>query len=321
MKKVFKQIIFSLIAATGLCTVQAQTDAPKGDTGRISLTAYIDPQVEKITQGSSSILSNKLNQVINANGLGTAGMSRFIITANVNVISKDILATAPPGIVYTLDVTLYIGDGVEGNKFSSHNMTLKGVGINENKAMIEAFKSIRANDAALQSFVTNGKNQIIAFYNSRCEQIMKEARLLEAQNRFEEAIWKLTAVPDASTDCYNKAIDAIVPIYRKYIDRDCKIKLQEATAIWNANQNVDAANTVGEILIGIDPMAACYNEVRAFSNRVAKRVLELDNREWKYKVDATLGLKQDMIKAYRDVGVAYGNGQPQTMTYNVFGWW
>lgn len=322
MKQVFKHIVLCALAITGFGNeALAQNSGPKSDAGRISLTAYIDPQVEKITEGSTSILSNKLNQIINANGLGSAGMSRFIITANVNVLSKDVVATAPPSIAYTLDVTLYIGDGMEGNKFASHSLTLKGVGMNENKAMIEAFKSIKPADKNIQAFITNGKNQVVNFYNTRCDQIMKEAKLLEAQNKFEEAIWKLTSVPDASLDCYNKAIEAIVPIYRKFIDRECKIRLQEATAIWNANQNVEAANAAGEILQGIDPTAACYKEVQAFSDKIAKRVLELDGREWKYMVDSTVGLKRDMIQAYRDVGVAYGNGQPKTMTYNVFGWW
>ena len=321
MEKSINKITFSILALFGIFTSYAQVSSVKNDTGRVGITAYIDSELENMTPGSSSILSNKLNQIVNANGLGASSMSRFIITANVNILSKDIVATAPPSIAYTLDVTLYIGDGFDGNKFTSHILTLKGVGINENKALIEAFKSIKPNDVAVQTFVTTGKKQIIEYYNTRCEQILKEAKLLEAQNKFEEAIWKLTAVPDSSPECYNKAIDAIAPIYRKYIDRDCKLKLQEATAIWNASQNTDAANSVGEILTSIDPAAPCYKDAKTLSDKVAKRVLELDNREWKYKVDSEIGIKRDLIKAYRDVGVAYGNGQPKSVVYNVRGWW
>lgn len=293
----------------------------KDDNSKISLTTYISPQTEEITNASTTILINKLNQVADANGLGGGQNSRFIITANVSVLSKDVVPTAPPSIAYTFDVTLYIGDGIEGNKFASHTMTLKGVGQNENKSMIEAFKSIKSNDPALQKFVTTGKNKIVDYYNSKCGQIMKEVKLLEAQNRFEEAIYKLTAIPDASPECYNKALAAIGPIYKKYVDRDCKIKLQSANAIWNANQSIEAANEVGQIITQIDPQSACYSEVKVFSNKVAKRVLELDKREWNYKVDSEIGLQRDAIKAYRDVGVAYGKGQPNSVVYNVNGWW
>lgn len=318
MKKFINKISITALTLVFTITAFAQEN---GGSDRISLTSYIAPEVAKYSAGASTILTNKLNQVVNANGLGGNGSSRFIITANVIELSKDVIASAPPSIVYTLDVTLYIGDGMDGKKYASHTLTLKGVGQNENKAMIDAIKSIKPNDPAIQAFVTVGKTQIVEYYNARCEQILKEAKLLEAQNRFEEAIFVLTAVPDASLACYNKAIDAIVPIYNKYIDRDCKIKLQEATAIWNANQSVEAANEVGQILMQIDPQAACYADVRTFSNKIANRVLQLQDREWNFKVDSEIGLKRDVIKAYRDVGVAYGKGQPKTVVYNTRGWW
>lgn len=287
---------------------------------RVTLTPYIDSSVAEITTGASSILKNKLNQIVNQNGVDGNGDPRFIITANVVVLSKDIIASAPPSIVYTLDVNLYIGDGFDGNKFSTYSTTVKGVGQNENKAMMDALKSIAPNNPELQNFVTAGKKKVVAYYTERCDLILKQAKTLEAQNRFEEAIYKLSSIPESSSTCYDKALDAIVPIYRKYVDRDCKIKLQNAMAIWNAKQDLDAADEVGMIISEIDPQSTCFSEVKAFSNKVAKRVLELDNREWKYKVDSEIGLKRDLIKAYRDVGVAYGNGQPNSIVYNVRGW-
>ena len=321
MKKKYYILIINVFILLGWSiTTFAQTTIAQSNN-QVSLTTYIAPDIEATTKGATSTLSNKLNQIVNINGIGTSGLSRFIITTNVIVLSKDIIASAPPMIALTLDVTLYIGDGYDGNKFASHTMTIKGVDINEEKAFIDAIKNIKPNDVTLQSFVTTGKMKIIDFYNARCGQILKEAKLLESQNKFDEAIFKLTSIPDSNPECYNKAIEAIAPMYIKWINRDCKIKLQEASAIWNANQNVDAANAVGEILASIDPSAACFNDVRSFSNRVAKRVLELDDREWKYKIDSEITLKRDIIQAYRDVGVAYGNGQPKTIIYNTKGWW
>lgn len=314
MKKIFCKLMLGALLTGSLVNAQ-------GDASRITLTPYIAPEVEEVTQASTSLLTNKLNQVLNENGLAGNGMSRFIITANVTVLSKDVLPTAPPSIAYTFDVTLYIGDGIDGNKFTSHNMTLKGVGMNETKAMMEAIKQIRPKDEGLQSFVTQGKSKIVQFYNQRCDLIIKEAKLLESQNRFEEAIFKLTSIPEASLDCYNKALDLLGPLYAKYIDRDCKQKLQDATVIWNANQTVEAANEIAGILSSIDPQASCQKEVKAFSDKVAKRVLQLTDREWNFKVDSEIGLKRDLIKAYRDVGVAYGKGQPNSVVYNVRGWW
>ena len=56
------------------------------------------------------------------------------------------------------------------------------------------------------------------------------------------------------------------------------------------------------------------------SAKIQKRVIEIDKREWNY-VMKEQQQTSEMIKAYRDVGVAYGNGQPKSVTYNVNGWW
>lgn len=35
-----------------------------------------------------------------------------------------------------------------------------------------------------------------------------------------------------------------------------------------------------------------------------------------------IDIAKEKIKAYRDIGVAYGNNQPKTITtYNIRGWW
>jgi hypothetical protein len=60
--------------------------------------------------------------------------------------------------------------------------------------------------------------------------------------------------------------------------------------------------------------------VKTLASKIAKRVLAIDGREWKY-ILKDQSQTSEMIQAYRAVGVAYGNGQPETITYNVRGWW
>lgn len=110
------------------------------------------------------------------------------------------------------------------------------------------------------------------------------------------------------------------PIYQKYIDKDCEMKLQEAQGIWNARQDMIAAEDAGAILATIDPAAACFGEVKALSKKIETKVAEIDDREWKYTLKDQ-AQKSEMIQAYRDVGVAYGNGQPETVHYNIKTWW
>jgi hypothetical protein len=299
--------------------LQAQTTGKMDDKGRLALAAWVPDQIEGMPTAAKKNLENKLSQIITANGLsGDAMNSRFIITANVTVLTKDLTESAPPMQAYTLNITFYIGDGFEGKSFSSYSTTVKGVGENETKAYNAALKSIKTNDPAYQSFIEKGKTKIIEYYNAQCDVIIKEAKVMAGMNKFDEAIWKLTSVPDVCTECWNKCMAAVAPIFQQKIDFECKTKLTEANNLWNAGQSYDAAQQAGAILATIDPKASCFNEAKALSDKIGKRILEVDKREWNFKYDKEIGLERDMIKAYRDVGVAYGNGQPQNVTYKSF---
>jgi len=298
---------------------KAQTTGKMDDKGRLALAAWVPDQIEGMPTAAKKNLENKLSQIITANGIsGDAMNSRFIISANVTVMTKDITETAPPMQAYTLNVTFYIGDGFEGKSFSSYATTIKGVGDNETKAYNAALKNIKTNDPAYQSFIDKGKAKIIEYYNAQCDVIIKQAKVLAGMNKFDEAIWSLTSVPDVCTECWNKCMAAVAPIFQQKIDFECKTKLTEASNLWNAGQSWDAAQQAGAILATIDPKASCFNEAKALSDKIGKRILEVDKREWNFKYDKEIGLERDIIKAYRDVGVAYGNGQPQNVTYKSF---
>lgn len=311
--------IFALMVIGGHSYAQ-NTAGTLNDAGRLGLTPYVSPAVEGIPEGAKSMLKTKLSSIATSNGLSGGSSPRFIITANINVLTKDITPTAPPMTAVTLEVTLCIGDGIDGTKFASNSITVKGVGTNENKAYIEAVKQIKPADPTIQAFVDKGKTKIMEYYNSKCDFIIKEAQTLAGQNQQDEAIYRLTSVPDVCKACYDKCMAAVAPIYKQKIDRECKLKLAEATNTWNASQDAAAASSAGEILSSIEPSAACFPEAKALAAKIQKRVMDIDKREWAYTMKEQQQASE-MIKAYRDVGVAYGNGQPQNVTYNTVGWW
>ena len=306
--------------------VFAQNNLGKSDdTARIVLSAYIPGQIEGLTPIVQNNLTNKLSQIASANGMGGSANSRFIITANVSVLTKDITPTAPPMHAYTIEVTLFIGDGIEGTLFSSQSITLKGVGTNESKAYIAALNGLKVKDPIYQTFIEKVKNKIVEYYNSKCDFILKEAEMLTSKNDFDAAIAKLTSIPEVCKDCYDKAMTAVAPIYKKQIDRECKIRLMEATTTWNAAQDLSSADSAGAVLSQIEPGASCYKEALVLSSKIAQRVKELDQREWKFQMKQqqdNVDIQKATIKAARDIGVAYGNGPKATVVrYNIRGWW
>lgn len=321
-----KKIYFFILTLSVLTLFSQNKLASSDDAARISLTAYVPEQIEGLTAAAQSNLVNKLNQIASKNGMGGGSTnSRFIITANVVVQSKDITPTAPVMQVYGLEITLYIGDGVDGTLFSNTSVSLKGVGETETKAYFNALKNLKVDDPKYQTFIEKGKNKIIEYYNSKCDFILKEAEMLASQNQFDAAISKLVTIPEVCKDCYNKAMDAVAPIYQKQIDRQCKISLNDATNSWNTNQNSTGADQAASYLSNIDPNASCYKEAQALSDKIAKRMKEIDQREWNLKLKEqqdNVDITKARIKAARDIGVAYGNNQPKTITtYNIRGWW
>jgi hypothetical protein len=315
-----KHLIYSIMLLISTFILSNTSHAQSDNTGLISLATYLDPEIEELTKGATSVLKNKLSQIVTDNGMSN-GFSRFLITANVVVLDKDVQVTAVPiNYSYTIDVSLYIGDGVEGNKFCSHTITLKGVGDNQTKALINAFKNINVKDKAIQAFVSKGKSQIVNYFSSRCDVLIRQAKILENQNHFDEAIYSLVSIPEASA-CYDKALTAAEEVYNKKLDRECGMKLSEAKNYWNSHSDLAGADVVARILSGIDPRSSCYSEVTEFANTVGKRVLELDGRAWKFITDRAIDLERDRIKAMRDIGVAWGNGQPNSVAYNIKGWW
>ncbi len=286
----------------------------------ITLGAYVPEQSENIPKHAHNMLKNKLGRIITQNGISdNVYNSRFIITPNITVLSKNITGTAPTMIVLNLDLTLYIGDGVAGNLFSSESIPLKGVGTNENKAYMSALKRVNPNNQDIKRFISKGKQKIIDYYNQNCGLMLKKAQSFEAQNNFEEALFTLTSVPEVS-DCFNSVKSKIRPLYIKTINRDCKVKLNEATAIWAANQDIDAANSAGLLLSSIEPTSSCFSQVRILYNKIATRVKDLGDRDWNYALKV-LEVEANTIQAARDVGMAYGKNQPESVTYNIRGWY
>ncbi|WP_044632281.1 V-type ATP synthase subunit E family protein [Neotamlana sedimentorum] len=286
----------------------------------ITLGSYIPPQIEGIPAYAKNMLANKLGRIITENGIANNSQSsRFIITPNITVLNKNITGTAPVMTALVLDLTLYIGDGVAGNLFSSTSLQLKGVGTNENKAYISAIKRINPKNKEIESFISSSKQKIIDYYNANCNSIVNRAQTLEYNNELEEALLILTSIPEVSS-CYNSVKSKIKPLYQKAIDRDCTIKFNEASAIWAANQDIDAANSAGLLLSGIEPSSACFSQVKTLYGQIEERVKDLQDRDWNYSLKE-LEVEADIVQAARDIGLAYGENQPESVSYNVRGWY
>ncbi len=284
------------------------------DYSRIALHTYV-PAIAGMPEAARNMLRTKLEQIATQNGAGGNAINpRFIITANVTVLSKDITATSPPMTALTLEVTFFVGDAQTKTKYAYASIQAKGVGTNETKAYIECLKNIRPTSPELKNMVETGKRKIIEYYNSQCDFILKKAESLASQNKYEEALFELMQVPDVCKDCYQSVMSAVGPIYKKYADKACLEKLNAAKATWAGAPNTDGAEKVAKIISGIDPEASCIPEVNNLVEEIKIKIRELEQRDWDFQMkvfDNAVELEKQRIEAARQVGIAFGNNQPE----------
>jgi hypothetical protein len=278
MKKFIAVLILTVIAVSS--NAQVKLD----DFGRIVLNTYLPDKIAIPTEAKNLLLT-KLNQITSNNGMGGSQVNpRFIITANVNVGTKDIIAGPPQMIAQNLDVTLFIGDAVTTTIFSNTTLNLKGVGTNENNAFIDALKTINPKNKEVLAFLEEGKTKIIDYYGTNCDFIIKDAQTLVKQEKYDEAIYQLSLVPDVCKDCYFKCLDTLTHIYQQKIDADCKVKFNEAKVTWTAEQTPNGAEKAGDILSTINPMANCQTDVTAFIKAIDAKLKADEKARWQFKM-------------------------------------
>lgn len=281
---------------------------------RIALSIVLPDQAESMPAGAETYLVNKLKQAAAQNGLAAEeGYSRFFITAVITPLSKDVVAGPPQQIAQNLDITLYIADGFDQKLFATTTVSARGVGTNETKSYIDAVKHINTNSKQFKEFAEAGKAKIIAYYETQCDNIIKKAQSLSKQKNYEAALYELTAIPDVCK-CYDQALEASSEIYQQYIDYLCDLNLAKARVAWAAEQNAEGAEKAGEYLAYIYPDAKCYDEAMDLYREIKAKVLD----DWKFVMKIYrdgVDLEKERIKAWRDVGVAYGNHQQPVSNY------
>jgi hypothetical protein len=299
MKKIISVLILALIAITS--NAQVKLD----DFGRIVLNTYLPNNIAIPTE-AKNLLLNKLNQITSNNGMGGSEANpRFIITANVNVGTKDIIAGPPQMIAQNIDITFFVGDALTNTIFSNVTLSLKGVGTNENKAFIDALKTISPKNKELLAFLEEGKTKIINYYSTNCDFIIKDAETLVKQEKYDEAIYQLSLVPNVCKDCYLKSLDTLTQIYQQKIDADCKAKFNEAKVTWTAAQTPNGAEKTGDILSTINPMANCLTDVTAFIKVIDAKLKADEKARWQFKMKQyadKIAMQKEQIRIAEEKG-------------------
>ena len=300
MKKIFSIFVAALMSASMLAA----------ETQYLPISVYAADNSESFPQGAKAMMENKLTQLLTRNGI--AGMDyqgQFLLTVTTTPLDKDVIPGPPMKITETMEMNLYIVDMYARKVFSTTAITVKGLGETENKCYLNAISRMPLQTPQIAQFVEEGKNKIIEYYDHEGEAIIKKAHFLCQKKEYEEALFWVSLIPQQSKH-YDAALAMGQDIYQAYVDNLCLVNLAAARQEWAAEQNKRGAEAAGAYLVNILPDAKCYGEAMELYKEIKGKVLD----DWKFEMKQYqdgVDLEKQRIDAMRQVGVAFGNHQPQ----------
>lgn len=281
---------------------------------------------EKIPEEAARQLETKLQSALTANGYADNGYTeRFVLTAKVDITQKDVTPTTPARISEKMDITLMVGDVIENKLYASCTLSSAGIGTNENKAFINAFRNIKGENPKIQQMLSEAKAKIVDYYTNHCAVIQQRVNALVAQQQYDEAIFMLCSVPNINSDCFAACQKQAAVVYQQKIDADAARLLEQARNVWTSNPDVSGANEVADIIGNINPHATNYSEVAALRSTIESKLQTDAKMEWDFKMrqyEDAQEYKRSIIDAAQAVGVAWAKNQPKTISRTIIcGWW
>lgn len=295
-----------------------------GNAQTISINAQVVD--EKLPEEAARNLETKLQSALTTNGYVDNGYTeRFVLTAKVEIAQKDVTPTTPARISEKMDIMLMVGDVVENKLYASVTLQAAGIGTNENKTFINAFRNIKGDNPKIQQMLNEAKEKIVEYYTNQCPAIIQKAQGLATTQAYDEAIFLLTSVPDVCRGCYTQCHQQAGEIYQQKIDAESTVLLEKAKAAWAVNQNAQGANEVADIISQINPKSNNYAEVVALRSTVEQKLQADAKRDWDFKMkqyEDNQQFKRSIVDAVKAIGVAWGQHQPQTVYRTVIRrWW
>lgn len=198
-------LVFVLGLALSLPSEAQNNQGKAGDASRIALAPVVDDL--NIPTNAKGMLESKMRQMCVLNGLSGEGENPlFSIKATIDVLSKELTATAPVMHSLVLTINMFVVDNSTGNVFSQTSIDVKGAGQNESKAYASAIKNLDPKKGQFKTFITQGQAKIIEFYNSQCDFVISRAQALKEQGRDGDASALLYSVPTVCKECYDQCM-------------------------------------------------------------------------------------------------------------------
>lgn len=296
------------------------------NTTAYNLSLYVLVADDKIPEEASRNLETKLQDLLVNSGLANGSyVDRFVLTAKADIVSKDILPTTPVRISQKIELTLMVGDAIENKLFTSRTVTLSGIGINESKAFVAAFSQMNSYRKEFMEMLQQSKNEITVYYTSKCPEIINRANTLFGMQKYDEAIHYLLSVPNICTDCFLQCQTLAETIYWEKTEQESASLFNQAKTEWMKHPDITGACSIAPLINRINPKSRSFTQIEKLRYEISDKLREDERKEWEFqmkKYEDDQAFKLNIVEACRAIGVAWGQGQPQSVTKTIVrSWW
>jgi hypothetical protein len=310
MKKIYCAVI---ILALSLNSFGQTTN----DVGKIALSVVMPENVDGLDISQLSKLETKVSQIVTSSGISSSGYNNnFAIYPKFAIYESSVVEGGMQNItVVTAELSLFIKQVDNNLLFSTISKTLKGSGNSKELAISNAISKISTNDPDFKTFIEAGKLKIIAYYETKCVDIIKKSDSYLQMQQYEQALALLMSVPVEVSSCYNQVHDKAIETYKAYQTQKCADLLQKAKTSLAGNDYIGALN----ILSQIDPAATCFNEAQTIAKSAEAKVKVEEKKQWDFQMkqyNDTVSLEKQRIEAIKEIAVSYYKSQPTSVNYN-----
>jgi hypothetical protein len=304
-----KQLLLLVSLLATLLTARAQ--APPAAFGKIALAVVMPDNNDLLDPAQLTRLEGKISQLITRSGLSASGYgTNFVVYPVLTVAESGVVEGGMQDItVTTAELNLYVKQLDTNLVFASLSKRLKGSGSSKALSLSNAISQIQSTDLDYQRFIDQGKQKILAYYQSTCDDILHRADAHVHMNQFDQALALLLTVPAEATGCFSKAQGKAVAIYKAYADQHCAELLLQAKGHLAANRYDEGLT----LLSSVDPTSKCFSEAKGL---MVKTESEVDVNQRKV-FNAELSLEKQRINAIRDIAKAYYASRPVSVNYHV----
>lgn len=309
MKKNLLIIVAILLAFSNVMAQSSQ------EVGKIALSVIMPENVDGLDISQLSKIETKITQIVSSTGLAASGYNNnFVIYPKFALYETNVVEGGMENItVVTCELSLFIKQVDNNILFTTISKQLKGSGKTKSIAITNAISKIPTNDNDFKVFIETGKSKIIAYYESKCGDIISKSESLVKMQDFEQALGLLMTIPE-EVNCYNKVQEKSIEAYKAYQNQKCTVQLQEAKTQIAANNYNDALNLLSQI----DPSTPCFVECQTMVENISAKIKEEEKKQWDFQMkiyNDNVALQSQRINAIKDIAVAYYKSKPTTVNY------